>query len=160
MLAGNFFISLAGSEEQIIFFQQSPKMLKIVSENFIHALLLFLGLFLKISRWVPLHLVMKHCVSCLIYYFNNKSPCLICFQVYRILYLVYSIQLRDLVDWHAHDIAEVLSIIAESSATVTILKATTSSSVRTASVKNAVAAEVTIMTGLIGSRQFGVCKKI
>ena len=37
------------------FFQQSPKMLKIVSENFIHALLLFLGLFLKISRWVPLY---------------------------------------------------------------------------------------------------------
>ena len=30
-------------------------MLKIVSENFIHALLLFLGLFLKISRWVPLN---------------------------------------------------------------------------------------------------------
>ena len=29
-------------------------MLKIVSENFIHALLLFLSLFLKISRWVPL----------------------------------------------------------------------------------------------------------
>ena len=29
-------------------------MLKIVSENFIHALLVFLGLFLKISRWVPL----------------------------------------------------------------------------------------------------------
>ena len=29
-------------------------MLKIVSENFIHALLLFLGLFLKISRCVPL----------------------------------------------------------------------------------------------------------
>ena len=29
-------------------------MLKIVSENFIHPLLLFLGLFLKISRWVPL----------------------------------------------------------------------------------------------------------
>ena len=53
MLAGNSSISLAGSEEQIIFFQQSPKMLKIVSENFIHALLLFLGLFLKISRWVP-----------------------------------------------------------------------------------------------------------
>ena len=106
------------------------------------------------------HHQMKHCVSCLIYYFNNKSPCLICFQVYRILYLIYSTQLRDLVDWHAHDIAEVLSIIAESSATVTILKATTSSSVRTASVKNAVAAEVTIMTGMIGSRQFGVCKKI
>ena len=31
-------------------------MLKIVSENFIHDLLLFLGLFLKISRWVPLYL--------------------------------------------------------------------------------------------------------
>ena len=30
-------------------------MLKIVSENFIHALLLFLGPFLKISRWVPLY---------------------------------------------------------------------------------------------------------
>ena len=54
LLAGNSSISLAGSEEQIIFFQQSPKMLKIVSEIFIHALLLFLGLFLKISRWMPL----------------------------------------------------------------------------------------------------------
>ena len=54
MLAGNASISLAGSEEQIILFQQSPKMLKIDSENFIHALLMFLGLFLKISRWVPL----------------------------------------------------------------------------------------------------------
>ena len=39
----------------MIFFQQSPKMRKIVSENFIHSLLLFLGLFLKISRWVPLY---------------------------------------------------------------------------------------------------------
>ena len=38
-----------------MFFQQSPKMLKIVSENFIHALLWFLSLFLKISRWVPLN---------------------------------------------------------------------------------------------------------
>ena len=37
-----------------MFFQQSPKMLKIVLENFIHALLLFLGRFLNISRWVPL----------------------------------------------------------------------------------------------------------
>ena len=55
MLAGNSPISLAGSEEQINFSQQSPKMLKIVSESCIHALLLFLGLFLKISRWVPLH---------------------------------------------------------------------------------------------------------
>ena len=54
LLVENSSISLAGSEEQIMFFQQSPKMLKIVSENFIHALLLFLGLFLKISRWVPL----------------------------------------------------------------------------------------------------------
>ena len=41
MLAGNSSISLAGSEEQIIFFQQSLKILKIVSENFIHALVLF-----------------------------------------------------------------------------------------------------------------------
>ena len=55
MLAGNSPISLPGSEEQINFSQQSPKMLKIVSENCIHALLLYLGLFLKISRWVPLH---------------------------------------------------------------------------------------------------------
>ena len=31
-------------------------MLKTASECFIHALLLFLGLFLKISRWVPLNL--------------------------------------------------------------------------------------------------------
>lgn len=91
---------------------------------------------------------------------NNKSPCLICFQVHRILDLLCSTQLRVFVDWHVHDIAEVLSIIAESSATVALLKATTSSSVRTASVKNAVAAEVTIMTGMIRSRQFGICKKI
>ena len=42
-----------GSEEQINFPQQSPKILKMASESFIHALLLFLGLFLKISRWVP-----------------------------------------------------------------------------------------------------------
>ena len=55
MLAENSPISLAGSEEQINFSQQSPKMLKMASESFIHALLLFLGLFLKISRWVPLH---------------------------------------------------------------------------------------------------------
>ena len=47
-------ISLAGSEERINFSQQSPKMLKMASK-FIHALLLFLGLFLKISRWVPLY---------------------------------------------------------------------------------------------------------
>ena len=55
LLAGNSPISLAGSEEQINFSQQSAKMLKTVSESCIHALLLFLGLFLKISRWVPLH---------------------------------------------------------------------------------------------------------
>ena len=56
LLAGNSFISLAGSEEQINFSQQSPKMLKMALESFIHALLLFLGLFLKISRRVPLRL--------------------------------------------------------------------------------------------------------
>ena len=49
-------ISLAGSEEQINFSQQSPKMLKMASESLIHALLLFLGLFLKISPWVPLEI--------------------------------------------------------------------------------------------------------
>ena len=70
LLAGNSFISLAGSEEQIIFFQQSPKLLKIVSENFIHALLLFLGLFLKISRWVPLDLMIKTTSRFLVYFFD------------------------------------------------------------------------------------------
>ena len=54
LLAGNSSISLAESEEQIHFSQQSPKMLKMDSQSFIHALLLFLGLFLKMSRWVPL----------------------------------------------------------------------------------------------------------
>ena len=43
-----------GNEEQINFSRKSPKMLKMASESFIHALLLFLGLFLKISRWLPL----------------------------------------------------------------------------------------------------------
>ena len=47
-------ICLPGSEEQINFSQQSPKTLKMASKSFIHALLLFSGLFLKISRWVPL----------------------------------------------------------------------------------------------------------
>ena len=54
LLAGNSSFCLAGSEEQINFFQQSPKMLKMASESFFHAFLLCLGLFLKISRWVPL----------------------------------------------------------------------------------------------------------
>ena len=47
MLAGNSAISLAGSEEQINFFQQSPEMLQMASESFINTLLLFLGLFLR-----------------------------------------------------------------------------------------------------------------
>ena len=56
LLAGNSSISLAGSEDKRInFSQQSPKMLKMASESFIHVLLLFLDLFLKISRWVPLN---------------------------------------------------------------------------------------------------------
>ena len=55
MLAGNLFISLAGNEEQINFSQQSPKMLKIASDVFIRAFLLFLSLFLKIFSWVPLY---------------------------------------------------------------------------------------------------------
>ena len=53
MLAGNSFISLARTGEQIDLCQQSPKMLKTASESFIHALMLFLGLFLKIPRCVP-----------------------------------------------------------------------------------------------------------
>ena len=55
LLAGNSSISLAGSGEQINVSQQSPKMLKMALESFFHALLLFLGLFLKISLWVPLN---------------------------------------------------------------------------------------------------------
>ena len=56
LLAGNLFISLAGSEEQMNFSQQSPKMFKIASDIFIHAFWLFLGLFFfKIFRWVSLH---------------------------------------------------------------------------------------------------------
>ena len=54
LLDVNFSISLAGSGEQINVSLQTPKMLIMVSESFIHALLLFLGLFLKISCWVPL----------------------------------------------------------------------------------------------------------
>ena len=54
LLAGNSSISLARSEEQIHFSHQSLKMLKMASESFIQASLLFLGLFLKISCWVPL----------------------------------------------------------------------------------------------------------
>ena len=56
LLAGNSSISLAGSEDKRInFSQQSPKMLKMASESFIHVLLMFLDLFLKISPWVPLN---------------------------------------------------------------------------------------------------------
>ena len=51
--------TLAGSEEQINFSQQSSKMLKMASKSFIHALLLFLGLFLKISFWVPLYMFLS-----------------------------------------------------------------------------------------------------
>ena len=58
LLAGNSSISFAGSEEQIHFSQQSSKMLKMASESFIHALLLVLGLFPKISRLFPIFLLM------------------------------------------------------------------------------------------------------
>ena len=47
-------ISVAGSEEQINFSQQTPKILKMASESFYSCFLLFLGLFLKISCRVPL----------------------------------------------------------------------------------------------------------
>ena len=53
LLAGNSSTSLAGSGEQINFSQKSPKMLKMASESFIHALLLFSSLFLKIPAGCP-----------------------------------------------------------------------------------------------------------
>ena len=46
-------LSLTRSEEQINLPQKSPKMLKMASESFNRALLLFLGLVLN-SHWVPL----------------------------------------------------------------------------------------------------------
>ena len=55
-----------------MFFQQSPKMLKIVSENFIHALFFFLGLFLKTSRWVPLNSLLTPPLS-FIFGFPNRG---------------------------------------------------------------------------------------
>ena len=45
LLAGNSSTNLAGSGEQINFYQKSSKMLKKASESFIHALLLFSSLF-------------------------------------------------------------------------------------------------------------------
>ena len=55
LLAGNSSTSLAGSGEQINFYQKSSKMLKKASEHgFIHALLLFSSFFSQNSRWVPL----------------------------------------------------------------------------------------------------------
>ena len=43
-----------GRVEHLNLSQKSPKILKMASESFIHALLLYLGLFLKIFLWVPL----------------------------------------------------------------------------------------------------------
>ena len=54
LLAGNSSTNLAGSGEQINFYQKSSKMLKKASESFIHALLLFSSFFSQNSRWVPL----------------------------------------------------------------------------------------------------------
>ena len=51
---GSLLLSLTGSEEQTNFPQPSLKMLKMASERSIHALLLFIGLFLKLFRWVSL----------------------------------------------------------------------------------------------------------
>ena len=48
LLAGNSSLSPAGSVEQINFSQQSPKMLKMASKSFTHALLLLL--LLKITK--------------------------------------------------------------------------------------------------------------
>ena len=76
LLAVNSSISLAGSEEQIHFSQQSPKMLKMASESSIHALLLLLGLFVKISYWVPLltmtSKIIENALLVLIYYVHAQ----------------------------------------------------------------------------------------
>ena len=53
LLAGNSSIRLAGSVVQITFFQQPPKMLKMASESFIHALLFFKGLFSNLLVGCP-----------------------------------------------------------------------------------------------------------
>ena len=53
LLTNCFLFLCAGIEEQINFSQQSLKMLKMGSESFIQALLLFLGLFFKIFLWCP-----------------------------------------------------------------------------------------------------------
>ena len=53
LLAGN--ASISGSEEQIHFSKQIPKMFKMASESSIHALCVFFRFFLfQNSRWVPL----------------------------------------------------------------------------------------------------------
>ena len=76
LLAVNSSISLAGSEEQIHFSQQSAKMLKMASESSIHALLLLLGLFVKISYWVPLltmtSKIIENALLVLIYYVHAQ----------------------------------------------------------------------------------------
>ena len=55
---------LAESEEQINFFQHSAKILfKMTSESFESCLVIVLGPFLKISRWVPLNLACKQRTS-------------------------------------------------------------------------------------------------
>ena len=47
-------ISLAGSEKQIKFSQQSPKMLKMALERFYSCFVVVFRSFLKISCWMPL----------------------------------------------------------------------------------------------------------
>ena len=81
LLPGNSSISFAGSEEQIHFSQQSSKMLKMASESFIHAFLLFLGLFLKISRvFLFFYWWLWHCFSS---YFTAKW--LLMFSLYLLI---------------------------------------------------------------------------
>ena len=52
MLAKNSSISLDGSEEQINFSKQSPKMLKMAKESFVTILMLFSVFFSKFSKTV------------------------------------------------------------------------------------------------------------
>ena len=61
---------LLGVRNRLFFSQISPKMLKMASESFIHALLLFLSLFLKMSRWVPLSIAQS--ASAPYFYLHNE----------------------------------------------------------------------------------------
>ena len=83
LLAGNSFITLAGSEEQINLSQQSPKMLKIASESFIHVLFV---VFRSPSQNFPLYdPVSLFCASylCISRFAGAVFRCALGFVTYR-----------------------------------------------------------------------------